>query len=63
MNEQRKINLSTKMLVCTHTAKNLLERIHALEADKETPMKEKLIQIKNIREEISKVGTEIDNIK
>ena len=62
-NELRKIQLSTKMLVCSHTVKNLLERIHAIEADTETPNEEKLVQIKKIKEEITKVGTEIDTVK
>jgi len=59
----KKAQLSTKMLVCSHTVRNLLERIQAIEVDTETPAEEKLSQIKKIREEITKVGTEIDSIK
>jgi len=62
-NEVRKIQLSTKMLVCSHTVKNLLARIHAIEVDEETTSEEKMLQIKNIQQEISKVGMEIDSIK
>jgi hypothetical protein len=61
--ESRKIQLSAKMLVCTHTVKNLLDRIHAIEEDTEASTESKLLQIKKIRDEITKVGMEIDTIK
>ena len=55
--------LTTKMLICSYTVKDLLAKIHALEADTETSMETKILEIKKIRNEITKVGTEIDNIK
>lgn len=55
--------LSTKMLVCSFTVRDLLNKIHELENDTETPMETKISEIKKIRIEISKVGTEIDSIK
>ncbi len=59
----RRDQLAAKMLVASYTARNLLERISALEVDAELTSEEKFTQIKIIREEISKVGTEIDSIK
>lgn len=55
--------LSAKMLVCSQTVKNLLTKIYAIETDTQTPVNEKLSEIKKISQEISKVGTEIDSIK
>jgi hypothetical protein len=63
MSDIRRDQLAAKMLVCSYTARNLLERIGALEADTGLTSEEKFAQIKIIREEISKVGTEIDSIK
>lgn len=63
MSESRRIQLSANMLVCSYTVKNLLTKIYALEADTQVPAEEKLSQIKKIKEEITKVGTEIDKIK
>ena len=61
--EVRKANLSIKMMVCVHTLKNLLQQIKVIEADAQTPVNDRLLQIKKIQEELSKVGMEIDNIK
>lgn len=61
--DARKIQLSAKMLVCSHTVKDLLAQIHAIEDDTETPPELKLEQIKKIRDEMTKVGTEIDSLK
>ncbi len=55
--------LSTRMLVAAHTARNLIEQIKKIEEDIQVPAIEKLSQIKKIREEITKVGAEIDDIK
>jgi len=63
MSDIKRDQLAAKMLACNWTARNLLARIGALEADKELTLEEKFAQIKIIREEISKVGTEIDSIK
>ena len=63
MSDIRRDQLAAKMLVASYTARNLLERIGALEADKELTTEEKFTQIKIIREEMNKVGMEIDSIK
>lgn len=42
---------------------DLLDRITEIEKDNNTSDLEKLAKIKKIQEEITKVGTEIDNIK
>ncbi len=59
----RKIQLTIKMKVCLHTLKSLLREIKAVEADTQSPINDRVLQIKKIQEELSKVGTEIDNIK
>jgi peptidoglycan hydrolase CwlO-like protein len=38
-------------------------RIAEVENDTETPLEDKVSQIKKIKDEITKVGTEIDSIK
>jgi len=63
MNGDRRRDLATKFLVCTHTLKNLLGRINSLEADPTLTVADKHEKIKIIRTELTKVGTEIDNIK
>jgi peptidoglycan hydrolase CwlO-like protein len=63
MNDNRRTQLSANMLACSYTVKKLLLRISALEEDVETPIEEKFSQIKKIKDEITKVGTEIDSIK
>jgi hypothetical protein len=63
MNEYRRVQLSANMLACSYTVRNLLDKIHALEADDETSLEDKFSQIKKIREEMTKVGAEIDSIK
>lgn len=63
MNDWRKDQLAAKMLTCSWTVRELLTRIAELENDKELSMNEKLSQIKIIKDEITKVGTEIANIK
>ncbi len=63
MNDYRRALLSANMLACSYTVKNLLAKIYALEADTQTPAEEKIPEIKKIKDEITKVGTEIDSIK
>lgn len=63
MNEHRRIQLSASMMVCNYTVRNLLSKIAALEANAQVPVEEKLSEIKKIKDEITKVGTEIDSIK
>jgi hypothetical protein len=61
--EVRKANLSIKMTVCLHTLRNLLKQIKAIESDTQAPINDRLLQIKKIQDELSKVGMEIDSIK
>lgn len=56
-------DLTTKMLTCKHTLQNLLKKIDGITDNIAMSIQEKTAQIKIIREEITKVGTEIDNIK
>lgn len=63
MIEDKRRNLATKFLVCTHTLKNLLEQIKDIELDMQMSSDDKHSKIKIIRLELSKVETEIDNIK
>lgn len=63
MSEDRRRDLATKFLVCTHTLKNLMNRINGLEADPTLTIEDKSEKIKIIQTELTKVGTEIDNIK
>lgn len=61
MNRRRE--LSAKMYVCSYSVRNLLTQIEILEANKKLSIDEKMLQLKKIKEEITKVGMEIDNIK
>ena len=63
MSDWRKDQLAAKMMTCSWTVRELLTRIADLENDKELSMNEKMVQIKIIKDEISKVGTDIANIK
>lgn len=63
MNDVRRDQLAAKMLVCSYTVRGLLEKIRTLEAAMDVPLEEKLSQIKKIRDEMTKVSTEIDSIK
>ena len=58
-----RVQLSAKMLVCSYTVSDLLNKIRMLEEDTKMPLPDKLVEIKKIRNEIEKVGTEIDGIK
>lgn len=55
--------LYAKMVACEIVVKKLLARIDILETDEKLSVNEKLVQIKIIKEEMIKVGTEIDTIK
>lgn len=62
-NDVRRITLNARLVVAKHTVQNLLQQIKEIEGNTQTDVNEKLSQIKMIRDEITKVGTEIDNIK
>lgn len=55
--------ITAKFLVATHTLKELLGKIDEIEKDPKLTVSEKRSEIKKIREEIAKVGTEIDTLK
>jgi len=55
--------LTVKLSMAIANVKLLMQKINEIETDTQTPAIEKLSQIKKIREELSKVGTEIDIIK
>lgn len=63
MTDIRRDHLAAKMLACSYVVRGLLDKIRTLEADTDVPLEKKLSQIKKIREEMTKVGTEIDSIK
>lgn len=56
-------NTETKLLEYMHTIKGLLSKLDDIETDSSVPIKEKLLLIKNISEQINKVGMEVDEIK
>jgi len=55
--------LQLHLLEALDTVNNLLHQIKEIEANSQMPAIEKLSEIKKIRAELNKVGTEIDNIK
>ena len=55
--------LQLHLLEALDTVNNLLRQIKEIEANVQMPAIEKLSEIKKIRGELNKVGTEIDNIK
>ena len=59
----RRTTLQARLLVATHTVRALLDQIKEIEGNVQASDNEKLSQIKKIRDEIAKVGTEIDSIK
>lgn len=61
--DARRDGLAAKMLVASFTVRDLLAKISVLEKTTELSLNEKLEQIKIIKEEITKVGVEIDSIK
>lgn len=63
MNEWRLRHLRVNLAVCKETIKDYLVRLDAIEKDNQTSAEERLLQIKKIREEINKVGEEIDFLK
>ena len=63
MSFPRRITLNARVVVARHTLYNLLGQIKEIEADANTDVNVKLSKIKKIKEEMAKVGTEIDSIK
>lgn len=63
MSDSMRISLSAKLLIYTNTVRDLITQIKKIEGDVQAPVNEKLSKIKMIREEITKVGMEIDKLK
>lgn len=61
--EAKKAQFAIQLRICSHILKQLLHEIKCVENDNQTSTNDKLLKMKKIREELSKVGTEIDNIK
>ena len=59
----QKYRLMQQMTTCSQILKHLLQRLDDIENDTATLPEIKLAEIKKIREEIAKVGQEIDTIK
>ena len=63
MSEVSKQVLAARMLIASNQARELVERIKKIETDSQIPKIEKLSLIKKIRNEISNLSEEIDNIQ
>lgn len=63
MSYDRRITLNARIVVARHLLQNLLEQIKKIEADAQADVNANLFQIKKIKEEMTKVGMEIDSIK
>lgn len=63
MNDERRAQLSSDMLACRFVVKKLLQRIFDLEYDTQSSSEEKMFEIKKIKDEMTKVGAQIDKIK
>lgn len=61
--ETKKAQLTIQLKLCVDILKDLLNQIKYIENDTQASTNDKLLKIKKIREELSKVGTEIDSIK
>lgn len=58
-----KLYLELTLVEAAGTVRKLLEEISEIEADTQTPNISKLSRIQKIREELTKVNEEIDNVK
>ncbi len=63
MSKEEHQKIATKMLACKNTVKTLLDKIKTLETNTQFTTEEKIPKIQKIRQELTKVGTEIDNLK
>jgi len=61
--ETKKAQLAIQLKFCVKILKDLFAQIKCIENDTQASNNDKLLKIKKIREELSKVGTEIDSIK
>jgi len=63
MSNLKKDGISFKLAACSYILRNLLAQIKDVEEDRISSIDEKLSRIKIIKEEITKVGEEIDRLK
>jgi len=61
--EAKKSQLAIQLQLYSNILKDLLNQIKCIENDNQTSNNDKFLQMKKIRDELSKVGTEIDSIK
>jgi hypothetical protein len=59
----RKATLQAKLLICKEAVQDLLRQIDVIEADTQASNEIKLTQTKKIREEMNKIGEEVDMIR
>lgn len=57
------VALHTKLSIAMLIVKSLLRHLNDVEANPQMPEIEKLSEIKKIREELDKIGAEIDTVK
>jgi hypothetical protein len=62
-NIARKSSLVARLTVATHALKDLIYQIKEIENNNNNTPNENLLKIKKIREEMAKVGVEIDSLK
>jgi len=55
--------LAAKLLISINQTKELCQQIKEIESDCQLTAITKLLQLQNIRSQIKKVGTDIDNLK
>lgn len=63
VSQSREDQLTVKLKEYFNVLKKYSRQMKLIEEDTETPNNEKILQIKKIIAELSKVGTEIDSIK
>lgn len=55
-------NLINRLVAANHTVKSLLRKLDEIEKNSQIPVNEKALQIGKIKEEMTKIAQEIDNI-
>lgn len=63
MNQSKVSRLSTRLIICEHQLKIIMEKIQEINNDREMSEENRLAELKIIKDKISKVGVEIDNVK
>ena len=63
MKNNKRSTYFDQLVAAQYIVKNLLNQIDDVENDFKSSISDRLVKIKKIKEELSKVGMEIDNIK